>query len=200
MNKKLDQLNRLRWAVRLVLTLGVAVSVAANVLHADPNPISRGISAWPPLALLLCVELVSRIPASLLWRAAIRISATTVVASIAGWISYWHMAAVAGNYGEATSSTYLFPLTVDGLIVVASVSLVELNARIRSIEEPDEVQTVLRQVEEVAASLSVPVPVSPAPLGEPTPPTPPMVTARKREFAPAGRGGPQATGQTRNRG
>ena len=34
--------------------------------------------------------------------------------------------------GETGSSAYLLPLTVDGLVVVASISLVELNARIRA--------------------------------------------------------------------
>ncbi|OKI45728.1 hypothetical protein A6A27_37955 [Micromonospora sp. CB01531] len=56
------QLRRLRWAVRSTLALGVAASVAANVLHARPNPISQIIAAWPPLALLLTVELISRVP------------------------------------------------------------------------------------------------------------------------------------------
>ena len=58
----LPQLRRIRWAVRAALILGVAASVAANVLHARPNPISQAIAAWPPLALLLTVELTSRIP------------------------------------------------------------------------------------------------------------------------------------------
>ena len=58
----LPQLKRIRWAVRAALFLGVAASVAANVLHARDNPISQAISAWPPLALLLTVELTSRIP------------------------------------------------------------------------------------------------------------------------------------------
>ena len=58
----LRRLRRIRWAVRATLTFGVAASVAANILHADPNPISQTIAAWPPLALLLTVELVSRVP------------------------------------------------------------------------------------------------------------------------------------------
>lgn len=55
-------LSRLRWAVRAVLALGVAASIAANILHAAPSPVSRAIAAWPPLALLLTVELISRVP------------------------------------------------------------------------------------------------------------------------------------------
>ena len=52
----------MRWAVRAALFLGVTASVAANVLHAVSNPISQAISAWPPIALLITVELISRVP------------------------------------------------------------------------------------------------------------------------------------------
>lgn len=44
----LPGLRRVQWAVRATLLLGVAASVAANVLHAQPNAISQAIAAWPP--------------------------------------------------------------------------------------------------------------------------------------------------------
>ncbi len=130
----LRRLVRVRWATRFTLAFGVAASGVANVLHAQDNPVSRAISAWPPVALLLSVELISRVPATKLWRAIVRLSATGVIASIAAWISYWHMAAVTARYGETGSGAWLLPLTVDGLVVVASISLVELTARIRDLE------------------------------------------------------------------
>ncbi len=80
----LRRLYRIRWAVRATLAFGVAASVAANVLHANPNPISQSISAWPPLALLLTVELVSRVPVHRRSLAALRMAATAVIAGIAG--------------------------------------------------------------------------------------------------------------------
>ncbi len=132
---QLPQLKRIRWAVRAALFLGVAASVAANVLHALPNPISQTISAWPPLALLLTVELTSRIPMHRRSLAVLRVFATMAIAAIAAWVSYWHMQGVAHHYGETTTSAYLLPISVDGLIVVASVSLVELAGRIRMVEE-----------------------------------------------------------------
>jgi Protein of unknown function (DUF2637) len=131
----LPALRRVRWAVRATLTLGVAASVAANILHARPNPISQAIAAWPPLALLLTVELISRVPMHRRLLAAARLAATAGIAGIAAWVSYWHMAGVAARYGESTSSAYLLPLSVDGLIVVGSVCLVELAGRIRGIED-----------------------------------------------------------------
>ncbi|PZM91802.1 MAG: hypothetical protein DIU79_12425 [Actinobacteria bacterium] len=126
------RLVRLRWAVRAVLALGVAASVAANVLSAEPHPIARAISAWPPLALLLTVELISRVPVHRRGLAAVRLAATAVIAGIAAWVSYWHMVDVAARYGETGASPYLLPLSVDGLIVVASICLVELGGRLRT--------------------------------------------------------------------
>jgi hypothetical protein len=132
----LGRLRRIRWAVRATLAVGVAASVAANILHAHRNPISEAIAGWPPLALLLTIELVSRIPMHRRSLAAVRVLATIVIAGIAAWVSYWHMAGVAARYGETDASPYLLPISVDGLIVVASISLVELAARIRTLEEP----------------------------------------------------------------
>jgi hypothetical protein len=122
----------LRWAVRSALALGVSVSVIANVLHAADHPISQAIAAWPPVALLVTVELVSRVPIHRRLLAAIRITATVAIAVIAAWISYHHMAGVAARYGETSSAARLLPVSVDGLIVVASICLIELTSRITS--------------------------------------------------------------------
>ncbi|MEU4241417.1 DUF2637 domain-containing protein [Actinoplanes sp. NPDC026619] len=133
----LQHLRRVRWAVRATLILGVAASVVANVLHALDNPISQAIAAWPPLALLLTVELISRVPVHRRWLAAARLIATATIAGIAAWVSYWHMVGVAARYGETGASPYLLPLSVDGLIVVASICLVELGGRITTLERDD---------------------------------------------------------------
>lgn len=119
---------RLRWAVRFAFIIGIAASVAANALHAQPNPISRTIAGWPPVALFIAVEFMLRIPIARKRNAVIRMMATVALAVIAAWISYWHMAAVALKYGETGSSAYLLPFTVDGLLVVSAVSLVALTA------------------------------------------------------------------------
>ncbi len=159
---QLPQLKRIRWAVRAALILGVAASVCANVLHALPNPISQTISAWPPLALLLTVELTSRVPMHKPVLAALRVMATATIAGIAAWVSYWHMQSVAVHYGETVTSSYLLPISVDGLIVVASVSLVELAGRIRLVEEAR-----LRSL--AAPAQPAAVPVAPVRFVQPTP-------------------------------
>jgi hypothetical protein len=158
----LPQLRRIRWAVRAALILGVAASVAANVLHAQPNIISQVISAWPPLALLLTVELTSRIPMHRPSLAALRVFATITIAGIAAWVSYWHMQGVAFRFGETETSSYLLPLSVDGLIVVASVSLVELAGRIRVAEEKRDGEMAAPPVPPVQFVEPAPVP---APVG-----------------------------------
>jgi hypothetical protein len=132
----LTVLHRVRWAVRAVLLAGVAASVAANVLHANPHPVSQVIAGWPPLALLVTVELIARVPVHRPWLAVVRWSATAVIAGIAAWVSYWHMAGVAARYGETGATPYLLPFSVDGLVVVASISLVELSGRIRTLTDP----------------------------------------------------------------
>jgi hypothetical protein len=161
---KLAQLGRIRWAVRGVLVLGVAASVTANVLHAVDNPISQSIAAWPPLALLLTVELISRVPMHGKTLTLIRLFAAAVIAGIAAWVSYWHMVGVARRYGESVSSAYLIPLSVDGMIVVASICLVELSGRIHAAgaeHQPSPVEAA--PPPPVVEPDSQPVPVDPGP-------------------------------------
>lgn len=156
---QLPQLIRIRWAVRATLFLGVAASVAANVLHAQHNLISQTISAWPPLALLLTVELTSRIPMHRPLLAVIRVFSTATIAGIAAWVSYWHMRDVAFRFGETSISAYLLPVSVDGLIVVASVSLVELAGRIRMLTDPAAEALAATKPSQYVA----PAPIAPAP-------------------------------------
>lgn len=130
---ELARLARVRTGVRAVLALGIAASVAANILHAQENPVGRLVAAWPPVALLLAIELLSRVPVHRPLLSAARLTATAAVAGIAAWVSYWHMVSVAIEYGETSTSAHLIPVSVDGLVVVASVCLVELAARINAL-------------------------------------------------------------------
>jgi hypothetical protein len=134
LDDELARLARVRAGVRAVLALGIAASVAANILHAEASIVGRLVAAWPPVALLLAIELLSRIPVHRRWLSAARLTATAAVAGIAAWVSYWHMVSVAAAYGESQSSAHLIPVSVDGLVVVASVCLVELGARIASLD------------------------------------------------------------------
>jgi hypothetical protein len=184
----LEQLRRVRWAVRATLLLGVAASVVANVLHALDNPISQAIAAWPPLALLLTVELISRVPVHRRYLAALRLVATAIIAGIAAWVSYWHMVGVAARYGETGASPYLLPLSVDGLIVVASICLVELGGRISTLERAETEPAVVPAppAAEIPAAAPTPAPAAPVPGLIPSP----LAMAQARVNGPRGGGSP----------
>lgn len=173
------RLGRMQWAVRATLALGVAASVTANILHAQPNPISQAIAAWPPLALLITVELVTRVPVHRRSLGFIRVAAASTIAAIAAWISYHHMVGVVARYGETGTVPYLLPLSVDGLIIVASVSLVELATRRREAEH---------QPQAVPADVpAAPAPDEPAPSsGDTTPPDPRSLPERPTADVNAG--------------
>lgn len=51
---------RHRWSAWLAFWTGVGASVTANVLAAQPSTIARCISAWPAVAFLLVVEVITR--------------------------------------------------------------------------------------------------------------------------------------------
>ncbi|MDQ1250347.1 MAG: hypothetical protein QG597_4726 [Actinomycetota bacterium] len=131
-SKEVTSQRRVRAGVRAVLTLGIVASLAANVAHAEATWTGRLIAGWSPLALALTVELGSRVPLTRSVRAVIRWLATAVIAGIAAWVSYWHMVSVALRHGEGPTSAHLIPLSVDGLVVVASVCLVEISDRLRT--------------------------------------------------------------------
>jgi len=52
--------HRVRPAARVAFTAGVLASIAANIAAAEPTAGARIVAAWPALALLLVVEMLSR--------------------------------------------------------------------------------------------------------------------------------------------
>lgn len=106
-----------------VLWAAAAVSVACNVLAAEPTTVGRGVAAWPPIALLLVVEVLARSPLPAGWLRWAAVIGAGCVASVAAVASFHHMHEVAASVGESQLVAYLFPLSVDGLAVVASVAL-----------------------------------------------------------------------------
>lgn len=163
---RVRRLRRLQWGVRGALALGVAASIAANILHAQPSVVGRAISAWSPIALLITVELISRVPVHRRVLAVVGRAATATVAGIAAWVSYGHMVSVAARYGESDISAHLLPLSVDGLVVVASIALLEVGGQIRA-ELGDVHEATAATVVEPAAP-DVPVATA-APTGDPSP-------------------------------
>jgi hypothetical protein len=83
-----------------------------------------------PLIVLLGFELVSRIPLSeSSW--IVRFTRPTVTAAITGggaYLSYWHQRDAFMKYSGDPQTAYILPGLIDGLMVVAAISLIELNA------------------------------------------------------------------------
>jgi hypothetical protein len=50
------------WQARVAFALGIAASVTANIAAAQPTLGARLVAAWPAVALLMTVELLSRTP------------------------------------------------------------------------------------------------------------------------------------------
>jgi hypothetical protein len=131
--------------VAAVVLIGVAVSVSVNQLDAH-SLIGKGLASWPPVALLLALELLTRIPSSQRLGAIARVSATITVAGAAAWLSYWHMVAAVATHEETVVNAHIWPATVDGVMAIAAVGMVELGARIRVLK------TQPQRVVDVAAS------------------------------------------------
>lgn len=117
----------LKTRVHTVLVAALAVSVAANVSAAEPTVIGRCVAAWPPVALMLVVDVLGRVPRGSGWLSRTQTVGAGLVASVAAVASFAHMQHVARAAGESELVAVLFPLTVDGLAVVCSVALVELK-------------------------------------------------------------------------
>lgn len=116
----IEDRNRLRRRVQAALIVALAASVAANVLAAEPTPVARAVAAWPPIALLLTIDVLGRVPAPNGWTGRLATVATALA-------SFAHVRAVALAVGESELVAWVLPLSVDGLAVVCSIALVELN-------------------------------------------------------------------------
>jgi hypothetical protein len=145
MNFTTQQVQSLQRGTRGVLVFGILASVCANVLHSLTRPeavsdptwkIASGaaLSALAPLVLFACIELVSRIPVQSRWLGGLRLAVTFLVGGFAGWVSYWHMESVAQNLGETGTAKYFYPLIIDGMMLVATISLIELGRLARTVE------------------------------------------------------------------
>ena len=144
-----DNLIRHRRQVSTVLALALAVSVAANVAAAEPDLLARCVSAWPPLALLLTVDVASRAPKPSGWLRWLVDVGIVTVSGVAAVVSFSHMKSVALAAGESELVAHLFPLSVDGLALVSSLSLVEIARRLSTVDTV--VDPEAESVEDVAA-------------------------------------------------
>ena len=53
------------------------------------------------------------------------VAAVLSVAGVAAWVSYWHAVGVVSGHGESGLTGHLYPVVIDGLIVAASMVLLD---------------------------------------------------------------------------
>jgi len=187
------QVRNLRNGVRGALVFGIATSVTANVIHSLTQPhqfvwqiwAASFLSGLAPVVLFTAMEMVTRIPVSGRVLGAIRLLITGALAGLSGWVSYSHMVAVSRMLGESGGSEYIYPFLIDGLMIVATISLIELG-RIA--------ETVLtRELEVIPVAAPVkPVRKAKTPVPAPVAPVAPQPVGRSRKAkvaAPATSGG-----------
>lgn len=132
--KNLYSLKKLAWGVT---ALGFAISAGGNVLHAHKTTIGVAIAVVPPILLFAAFELVSRVPlrpeAHWVGKWA-RVLATGAIAAIMFIVSWraQHDALLAYTGDHATA--VMLPGAIDAVMVVGSVTLLELGVQILNLE------------------------------------------------------------------
>lgn len=103
---------------RVVFGLGVAVSLAANVMASKHTAVGVATGLWAPLAFLAAMAMIENVPAKGLAGYA-RTVGIVFLAAIAGYVSYGHLTEVFTQGGADTLSAHFLPLTVDVMMVFA---------------------------------------------------------------------------------
>jgi hypothetical protein len=134
LDMKIRHFIQLRWASRVAVILATATSVWANWLHSAKEPWPIAINILPPLIVLAGFEFTAHVPA---WegpwwhpRRWVRPSAMVGITGIGAWLSYWHQKAAFLTYSRDAQTALLLPLAIDGLMIIASVAVLDLNVRI----------------------------------------------------------------------
>ncbi len=122
------------WIVVTVATvIGLGLTVTLNVMHAPPTLGARLVGGTPPLFVLLCLELISRIPATSKLLSGARIFASIVVVGLSFGISYEQQREFVQSLGFGGWVAYAFPVIIDGAMVVSTLSLVEVTRKVRAL-------------------------------------------------------------------
>lgn len=137
LEQKLNRLQFLRIISRGIMILGFVASAGGNVLHGGKTPVQILISLAAPVILMGAFELVSRIPLPKhrhWFPKTMRVLATAGIATMSAYISYFAQRDAIYSQTSNHAQAYLLPLAVDFLMVVGSISLIELELQIMEIE------------------------------------------------------------------
>jgi hypothetical protein len=133
LQNELREFRRLWIFVTVVTVLLVGVTVTLNVMHAPGGVVGHSIGGSAPVFMFLCVELIARIPATSRWLAAGRIAGTALVAGICFGISWQQQVNFMISVGYTGWVVYAYPVAIDGVMLVATLSLVEVTRKVRGL-------------------------------------------------------------------
>ena len=151
------------WAY-IGVCVGLAVSVAANVVHAADDPKATGfaliLAAFWPLCLFLAIEVLARTTWADGWQVKLARAAVVLVAAVAAVVSYLHLHGLLIKVGEDALPALLGPLAIDGLMAVCAAALLNKAPKDAPEPEPDPEP----DPEPPAATTTVPEPAKRAPV------------------------------------
>lgn len=130
---ELKHYRRLWVFVTVVTVLLIGITVTLNVMHAPPNWGARLIGGTPPVFVFFCIELISRIPATSKMLMYGRIATTIIVSGFSFAISYQQQVEFIHALGFVGWVVKTYPIIIDGVMVVATLSLVEVTRKVRTL-------------------------------------------------------------------
>lgn len=130
---ELKHYRRLWVLVTVVTVILIGLTVTLNVMHAPATWGARLVGGTPPLFVFFCIELVSRIPATSQALSRGRIAASILVSVLAFAISYQQQQEFIHGLGFQGWVAYVYPVIIDGVVVVATLSLVEVTRKVRAL-------------------------------------------------------------------
>lgn len=134
----------------LSFALGIAVSIAGNILHSALTPAGLGElvgAAFWPTALMLSIEILTRVRwQNGGWWMTARVVGLFLVGVVAAVLSYRHLAGLMTSWGEDIFNAHLGPLAVDGLMLLAATALLSISKEPKDDAEPVAVDSVSRIV------------------------------------------------------
>lgn len=131
--QELKHYRRLWYFVTVVTVLLVGITVTLNVMHAPATWGARLIGGTPPVFVFFCIELVSRIPATSRLLSYGRIISSVLVTGLSFAISYQQQMEFIHALGFTGWVAYVYPVIIDGVMVVATLSLVEVTRKVRAL-------------------------------------------------------------------
>lgn len=136
--QKLEMFYTLRTMCRSIMIFGFMASAGGNILNAQKSVVGIAVALAAPTFLAAAFEIMSRIPLrkETSWSVkAGRIGGSAIIALISAYNSFFHQrdALLALDPGDIAQA-WTLPIAVDALMIVGSVSLIELSIQIRELE------------------------------------------------------------------